>query len=83
MSPVREATALGAAFLAGLAVGTWKSDDEARGHVGAPEPVEPRADRALDRAVAGACRRAERWIPDLSAGRLLTGQGQDCSHGTG
>jgi glycerol kinase len=65
ISPVREATTLGAALLAGLAIGTYATvDDFARTWVprGRVEPA-----RTLDRdrwhdAVA----RAERWIPDLS-----------------
>jgi glycerol kinase len=68
ISPVREATALGAAFLAGRAIGKWKSDDEVAATWAPRERVEPRADRALDRARwREACRRAERWLPELSA----------------
>jgi glycerol kinase len=65
ISPVREATTLGAALLAGLAIGTYATvDDFARTWVPRVR-VEPA--RTLDRdrwhdAVA----RAERWIPDLS-----------------
>ncbi|MGH9026255.1 MAG: FGGY family carbohydrate kinase [Acidimicrobiia bacterium] len=66
VAPVVEATALGAAFLAGLAVGTWRDTDEVASTWSPKRRVEPQ--RALDRdrwreAVA----KAERWIPDLSA----------------
>jgi glycerol kinase len=66
VSPVREATTLGAAFLAGLAVGTWR-DEEQLGATWSPrERVEPR--RKLDRERwREASRRAARWLPDLSA----------------
>jgi glycerol kinase len=66
ISPVREATALGAAFLAGRAIGTW-ADDGALAATWAPnERVEPR--RPLDRdRWREACTRAERWEPALSA----------------
>jgi glycerol kinase len=68
VSPVREATALGAAFLAGRATGAWKSDDDIAGTWSPRERVEPRAEggREADRW-RDACRRAERWLPDLSA----------------
>jgi glycerol kinase len=65
VSPVMEATTLGAAFLAGIAVGTWRfADLPALWRPAAV--VEPK--RSLDRdrwreAVA----RARSWIPDLSA----------------
>jgi glycerol kinase len=65
VSPVREATTRGAAFLAGLAVGIWDFEDIVdlwRPHVtiapGAPLDREAWA-RAVDRAAG--------WIPDLSA----------------
>jgi glycerol kinase len=66
VSPVLEATALGAAFLAGLAVGTWSDDDELA-RAGQPRTrVDPA--RSLDRARwREACERARRWIPDLSS----------------
>jgi glycerol kinase len=63
---VTEATTLGAAFLAGLAVGTWSgwNDVAATWHPRATvEPV-----RALDRQRwADAKRRAAEWYPELSA----------------
>lgn len=65
VSPVREATALGAAFLAGLAIGTWRGWDDV---VGAWKPratVEPGA--PLDRERwRRACEHALGWIPELS-----------------
>ena len=66
VSPVVEATTVGAAFLAGLATGVWGSVEDAdrawtpaRTH--APGP-------ALDRAAwARGVERASGWIPELSA----------------
>lgn len=66
VSPVLEATTLGAAYLAGLAIGTWSHwDDIAR--VWTPRTtVDP--GRSLDRAQwSRAVDRAAQWIPDLSA----------------
>jgi glycerol kinase len=65
ISPVREATTLGAALLAGVAVGTYQRvEDFARTW----EPrtrVEP--SRALDRDQwREAVKRSQRWLPDLS-----------------
>jgi glycerol kinase len=66
VSPVREATTLGAAFLAGLAVGTWRDEEELGATWSPRERVEPR--RKLDRERwREASRRAARWLPDLSA----------------
>jgi glycerol kinase len=66
VSPVREATTLGAAFLAGLAVGTWHDEQELAATWSPRERVEPR--RTLDRhRWREACRRAAQWLPDLSA----------------
>ncbi len=66
VSPVLEATTLGAAFLAGLAVGTWRDESELAATWTPSRRVEPR--RRLDRdRWREACRRAARWIPDLSA----------------
>jgi glycerol kinase len=66
VAPVVEATALGAAFLAGLAVRTWRDTDELANTWQPRSRVEPA--RSLDRdrwreAVA----RAEQWVPELSA----------------
>ncbi len=66
VAPVLEATTLGAAFLAGLAVGTWPDDDAVAGAVQPRTRIDPH--RKLDRERwREACRRAARWIPDLSA----------------
>lgn len=66
ISPVAEATTIGAAFLAGLAVGVWDDIADAdRTWVPAAQ-FEPGA--PLDRARwADAVGRARRWIPELSA----------------
>ncbi|MGH9102429.1 MAG: FGGY family carbohydrate kinase [Acidimicrobiales bacterium] len=66
VSPVLEATALGAAYLAGLAVGTW-ADEEELATLWAPgRVVEPR--RLLDRDRWREGReRARGTVPELSA----------------
>lgn len=65
VSPVREATALGAAFAAGAAIGAWTDDDIAATWQRA-QRVEPK--RPSERARwHDAVTRAERWIPELSA----------------
>ncbi len=65
VSPEREATTLGAAYLAGLATGVWAGDDELAALWSPRAVVEPA--RVLDRERwAEAVRRAERWIPELS-----------------
>jgi glycerol kinase len=66
VSPVLEATALGAAFLAGLAVGTWSGDDDLAATWAPRARIDPGARSDRDRW-REACQRAERWIPDLSA----------------
>jgi glycerol kinase len=65
VSPVREATALGAAFLAGLAVGTWADLDEIAATWAPGEHFEPvgRFDRERWQ---DAVDRASRWHEDLS-----------------
>ncbi len=66
VSPVIEATTLGAAFLAGLAVGTWRDESELAATWSPRQRVDPQ--RKLDRdRWREACRRAARWIPDLGA----------------
>jgi hypothetical protein len=51
-SRVRETTALGAAYLAGLAVGYWKSDADITSHWQADRRFEPAMPRAQGRSVA-------------------------------
>ena len=65
VSPQLEATTLGAGFLAGLAVGTWVSDDEVIATWKPSAAIEPGAptDRARWRE---AVKRAQGWIPELS-----------------
>jgi glycerol kinase len=66
VSPEREATTLGAGFLAGLAVGTWSGWDELAATWRPLSVVEPR--RAPDRdRWREAIDRAAGWEPDLSA----------------
>jgi glycerol kinase len=65
VSPVLEATTLGAAFLAGVAVGTWSDLAEIADHWAPRTTVDPGP--ALDRARwAEAVTRATAWIPELS-----------------
>jgi glycerol kinase len=70
VSPVPEATTLGAGFLAGLAVGMWPDVASLAGTWRPARRYEP--DPAVDRAAArarwtDAIDRAARWLPDLSA----------------
>jgi glycerol kinase len=66
VSRLTEATTLGAAYLAGLAVGVWGSLDDIAGAWSPRVTVEPTAQ--LDREQwASAVNRAKGWIPDLSA----------------
>jgi glycerol kinase len=66
VSTQREATTLGAGLLAGLAIGTWASDDEVIATWRPALAIEPGAptDRARWR---NALTRAQGWIPELSA----------------
>jgi glycerol kinase len=66
VSPVAEATTLGAAFLAGLAVGTWSSLEETAGTWRPARTVAPAADADRDRW-RDAVGRATGWVPELSA----------------
>lgn len=66
VSPVAEATTLGAAFLAGLAVGTWESLEEIAAIWRPSHVVEPGAATDRDRW-REALRRASAWVPELSA----------------
>ncbi|MSO78039.1 MAG: glycerol kinase [Acidimicrobiia bacterium] len=66
VAPVREATALGAAFAAGPAVGRWVDDDAVAATWSPGARVDPQ--RSLDRdRWRDAVDRAEHWLPDLSA----------------
>jgi glycerol kinase len=66
VSPVLEATTLGAAYLAGLAIGTWAGWSDIAGAWRPRSVIEPEG--SLDRAQwARAVDRAAAWIPDLSA----------------
>lgn len=66
VSPEREATTLGAGFLAGLAAGTWAGWDDVAATWRPRAVVEPSRtfDRDRWREAVG---RAARWEPDLSA----------------
>ena len=66
VSPVLEATTLGAAYLAGLATGVWADEEEIAGQWRPRAVVEPaaRPDRQRWRAARD---RAAGWIPELSA----------------
>ena len=70
VSPVTEATTLGAAYLAGLSLGVW-GDLADIAHLWRPSSVvepDPRIDRASWRGEwSEAVTRVEGWIPDLSA----------------
>lgn len=66
VSPVTEATTLGAAFLAGLATGVWGSLDDVAATWRPAAVVEPRRAPDRDRWRA-AVERAGRWVPELSA----------------
>ncbi|HEV8115340.1 MAG TPA: FGGY-family carbohydrate kinase, partial [Acidimicrobiales bacterium] len=66
VSPVLEATTLGAAFLAGMAVGTWAGWDEVAATWSPARRVEP--GRPLDRdRWREAKARAGGWFPELSS----------------
>ena len=66
VSPEREATTLGAAYAAGLALGVWSGDDEIAATWQPAQVVEPVGSFDRERW-ADTLRRAERWFPDLSA----------------
>ena len=66
LSPVLEATTLGAAFLAGMAVGIWADEDEVAATWSPRSAVEP-AGTTDRRRWRDACERARGWIPELSA----------------
>lgn len=66
VSPVLEATTLGAAFLAGMAVGTWAGEDDVAATWRPRATVEPSRQPDRDRW-REACQRARGWVPELSA----------------
>ncbi len=72
VSPVVEATTLGAAFLAGLAIGTWSDLGRHRRHVGARRPPSSRARRSTASAGPTPCERARRLVPRAVGPRLLS-----------
>ncbi len=65
ISPVREATTLGAAFSAGLAVGIWSGDEEIAATWRPTQVIEPGSALNRDRW-SEAVQRSENWIPALS-----------------
>lgn len=66
VAPVLEATTLGAAFLAGMALGTWDNEDDIAAAWKPRETIAPR--EPLDRTQwAEAVRRSRAWFGDLSA----------------
>jgi glycerol kinase len=68
VSPVVEATTLGAAFLAGMAVGIWADEDEIAATWSPARVVEPRRRTGAARAKwREACERARGWVPELTA----------------
>jgi glycerol kinase len=66
VSPVIEATTLGAAFLAGLADGTWSGWDDIAATWRPAAAVEPASRPDRDRWRRAVDRAAE-WIPELSS----------------
>lgn len=66
VSPVLDATTLGAGFLAGLATGTWGSLDEVAGTWRPQAAVEPARPVDRDRWIA-ARDRSTAWYPELTA----------------
>jgi glycerol kinase len=68
VAPVADATTLGAAALAGSAVGVWSDVEETAALWSPRVVVDPGSDRSADRARwADAIERATGWIPELSA----------------
>jgi glycerol kinase len=65
VSPVLEATTLGAAFLAGLCIGTWSGWDDVASAWQPSQRIEPNAPLDRDRW-ARAVDRAREWYPELS-----------------
>ena len=67
ISPVREATTLGAGFMAGLAVGTWPDLDALAGTWAPIARYEPGAPTDRERWKRRRRPRQSSWLPDLSA----------------
>lgn len=68
VSPVTEATTVGAGFLAGAAVGQWSDLATAAMHIRGATTVEPLGEPSLPRPQwREAVDRTRSWIPDLSA----------------
>lgn len=65
VSPVLEATTLGAAFLAGMATGIWADESDVAATWSPRQTVEPKGRLDRDRW-REAVNRAEGWIPELS-----------------
>ncbi|MCB0977539.1 MAG: hypothetical protein KDB02_08785 [Acidimicrobiales bacterium] len=66
ISPELEATTLGAAYAAGMALGAWSSEDDIAATWDPTHVVEPTTRLDRDRW-ADTLHRAEKWFPDLSA----------------
>lgn len=70
LSPVLEATTLGAGYLAGMAVGTWRDEEDVAGAFVPRDTVEPttenRTRERLRERWLEARAKAERTIPELS-----------------
>ncbi|MCU1372310.1 MAG: glycerol kinase [Ilumatobacteraceae bacterium] len=66
VSPEREATTLGAAYAAGLAIGAWPDDEAIAASWNPAEVVEPVGSFDRERW-AHTLQRAGKWFPDLSA----------------
>ncbi len=66
VSPVLEATTLGAAYLAGMAVGTWSGEDEIAAAWHPHRTVAPAGPARRERWAA-AVEKAAGWVPELSA----------------
>ena len=68
VSPVSEATTLGAGFLAGCEAGQWSHLSDAAAQLSGGTTVHPLGDPSVSRQQWGeAVSRARSWIPDLSA----------------
>ena len=77
---VTETTALGAAFLAGLAAGVWSSPEEIAGHLAARAALRAAHGAGRARPAAGALAPRRRARPGLGRGR---GVGRSCRRPVG